>query len=82
MTTIDIGALRAAVGLRDVEAADAARARLDTLVKPVGSLGRLEQLAVKITQQQMHTQGFARAVQIAAAPTKNIKRLLLAPNDR
>lgn len=52
MTTIDIGALRAAVGLRDVEAADAARARLDTLVKPVGSLGRLEQLAAWLSGAQ------------------------------
>ena len=34
MTTIDVPALREAVGLRDVASGDAARARLDTLVKP------------------------------------------------
>lgn len=46
MTAIDVDALRDAVGLRDLTAADGARARLDTLVKPVGALGRLEDLAV------------------------------------
>ena len=46
MTTIDVPALREAVGLRDVASGDAARARLDTLAKPLGSLGRLEALLV------------------------------------
>jgi nicotinate-nucleotide--dimethylbenzimidazole phosphoribosyltransferase len=41
----DLAALREAVGLRDLEAASEARLRLDSLVKPLGSLGRLEQLA-------------------------------------
>lgn len=52
MTAIDVGALREAVGLRDLAAADAARARLDTLVKPVGSLGRLEMVAAWLAGAQ------------------------------
>ena len=52
MSAIDTDALRAGVGLRDVTAADAARARLDTLVKPLGSLGRLEQLAAWLAGAQ------------------------------
>jgi len=52
MSAIDPVALRAAVGLRDVAAADAARARLDTLVKPLGALGRLEQLAAWLSGAQ------------------------------
>lgn len=52
MTTIDVPALREAVGLRDVASGDAARARLDTLVKPLGSLGRLETLAAWLAGAQ------------------------------
>lgn len=52
MTTVDVFALREAVGLRDLAAADAARERLDSLIKPVGSLGRLEQLAAWLAGAQ------------------------------
>lgn len=52
MTAVDVFALREAVGLRDLAAADAARARLDSLVKPEGSLGRLEQLAAWLAGAQ------------------------------
>ncbi len=52
MSTIDVTALREAVGLRDVAAADAARARLDSLVKPLGSLGRLELVAAWLAGAQ------------------------------
>ncbi len=45
MSPVDLVALRGAVSLRDVEAASDARLRLDGLVKPLGSLGRLEPLA-------------------------------------
>ncbi|MGN6300352.1 MAG: nicotinate-nucleotide--dimethylbenzimidazole phosphoribosyltransferase, partial [Angustibacter sp.] len=51
-TEIDLVALRQAVGLRDVEAASDTRLRLDGLVKPLGSLGRLEQLAVWLSGAQ------------------------------
>ncbi|WP_369853737.1 nicotinate-nucleotide--dimethylbenzimidazole phosphoribosyltransferase [Angustibacter sp. Root456] len=44
--------MRQAVGLRDVEAASDTRLRLDGLVKPLGSLGRLEQLAVWLSGAQ------------------------------
>jgi len=46
MTTKDIHALFAALGEKDVAAAEAARARQAILTKPAGSLGRLEDLAV------------------------------------
>ncbi|MGN6612051.1 MAG: nicotinate-nucleotide--dimethylbenzimidazole phosphoribosyltransferase, partial [Angustibacter sp.] len=49
---IDLVALRQAVGLRDVEAASDTRLRLDGLVKPLGSLGRLEPLAVWLSGAQ------------------------------
>jgi nicotinate-nucleotide--dimethylbenzimidazole phosphoribosyltransferase len=49
---LDLVALRQAVGLRDVEAASDTRLRLDGLVKPLGSLGRLEQLAVWLSGAQ------------------------------
>ncbi len=52
MTAVDLAALRSAVGLRDVEAAGDARQRLDGLVKPLGSLGRLEQLAAWLAGAQ------------------------------
>lgn len=52
MSSIDLGALRSAIGLRDVEAASDTRLRLDGLVKPLGSLGRLEQLAVWLSGAQ------------------------------
>lgn len=37
-----------AIGTPDAEAAAAARARLDSLTKPPGSLGRLEELAIRL----------------------------------
>ena len=52
MSSIDVAALREAVGLRDIVAAGAARARLNTLVKPAGSLGRLELLAAWLSGAQ------------------------------
>ena len=52
MTTIDVAALREAVGLRDIGAADEARTRLDALAKPRGSLGRLEPLAAWLAGAQ------------------------------
>lgn len=52
MSPIDLTALREAVGLRDVEAASDTRLRLDGLVKPLGSLGRLEALAVWLAGAQ------------------------------
>lgn len=52
MTEIDLTALSAAVGRRDDDAADLARERLDGLVKPLGSLGRLEDLGAWLAGAQ------------------------------
>jgi nicotinate-nucleotide--dimethylbenzimidazole phosphoribosyltransferase len=52
MTDVDLTALRERIGLRDLEAASDTRLRLDGLVKPVGSLGRLEQLAIWLSGVQ------------------------------
>jgi nicotinate-nucleotide--dimethylbenzimidazole phosphoribosyltransferase len=52
MTEIDLAALRQSVGRRDDEAVDRARERLDTLVKPLGSLGRLEDLGAWLAGAQ------------------------------
>ncbi|HEX8496531.1 MAG TPA: nicotinate-nucleotide--dimethylbenzimidazole phosphoribosyltransferase [Actinomycetales bacterium] len=52
MSPLDLDALRERVSLRDLAAGDQARARLDSLVKPVGSLGRLEQVAAFLASAQ------------------------------
>jgi nicotinate-nucleotide--dimethylbenzimidazole phosphoribosyltransferase len=52
MTSIDLTALRESVRLRDSDAASDTRLRLDGLVKPLGSLGRLEQLATWLSGVQ------------------------------
>jgi nicotinate-nucleotide--dimethylbenzimidazole phosphoribosyltransferase len=49
---IDLAALRESVGRRDDEAVDRARERLDTLVKPLGALGRLEDLGAWLAGAQ------------------------------
>jgi nicotinate-nucleotide--dimethylbenzimidazole phosphoribosyltransferase len=50
--TLDVSTQREAVGLRDLEAAGDARLRLDGLVKPRGSLGRLEQVGAWLAGAQ------------------------------
>jgi nicotinate-nucleotide--dimethylbenzimidazole phosphoribosyltransferase len=52
VTEIDLSAIREAVGRRDDDAVDRARERLDGLVKPLGSLGRLEDLAAWLAGAQ------------------------------
>jgi nicotinate-nucleotide--dimethylbenzimidazole phosphoribosyltransferase len=52
VTEIDLTALREEVGRRDDDAVDRARERLDGLVKPLGSLGRLEDLAAWLAGAQ------------------------------
>jgi nicotinate-nucleotide--dimethylbenzimidazole phosphoribosyltransferase len=52
MTETDLTALRATVSRRDDDAVDRARERLDALVKPLGSLGRLEDLAAWLAGAQ------------------------------
>ncbi|HET8616127.1 MAG TPA: nicotinate-nucleotide--dimethylbenzimidazole phosphoribosyltransferase [Actinomycetales bacterium] len=52
MTDLDLTALRETVGRRDDDAVAQARQRLDTLVKPLGSLGRLEDLAAWLAGTQ------------------------------
>ena len=52
MSPIDIGELQMATVSRDAEAASLTRARMDRLVKPVGSLGRLEELAAWLAGAQ------------------------------
>lgn len=52
MTETDLTALRQAVRRRDDDAVDQARERLDGLVKPLGSLGRLEDLAAWLAGAQ------------------------------
>jgi nicotinate-nucleotide--dimethylbenzimidazole phosphoribosyltransferase len=52
VTEIDLDALRQSVSRRDDEAVDRARERLDGLVKPLGSLGRLEDLAAWLAGAQ------------------------------
>ena len=52
MSPVDIGDLQAATFARDSDAADLCRERLDGLVKPVGSLGRLEELAAWLAGAQ------------------------------
>lgn len=49
---LDVDALRERTGPRDLAAGDAARARLDALLKPTGSLGRLEPLAAWLAAAQ------------------------------
>jgi nicotinate-nucleotide--dimethylbenzimidazole phosphoribosyltransferase len=49
---IDLAALRTAVGRRDDDAVDRARERLDTLVKPLGALGRLEDVGAWLAGAQ------------------------------
>ncbi len=51
-TGFDVDALRQRVGPRDLAAGDAARTRLDALLKPTGSLGRLEPLAAWLAGAQ------------------------------
>jgi nicotinate-nucleotide--dimethylbenzimidazole phosphoribosyltransferase len=52
VTEIDLTALSEAVGRRDDDAVDRARERLDGLVKPLGSLGRLEDLGAWLAGAQ------------------------------
>jgi nicotinate-nucleotide--dimethylbenzimidazole phosphoribosyltransferase len=52
VTEIDLTAVSDAVGRRDDDAVDRARERLDGLVKPLGSLGRLEDLAAWLAGAQ------------------------------
>jgi nicotinate-nucleotide--dimethylbenzimidazole phosphoribosyltransferase len=49
---IDLAALRESVRRRDDEAVDRAKERLDTLVKPLGALGRLEDLGAWLAGAQ------------------------------
>ena len=44
---MDLGDIRASIATPDPAAAAAARERIDNLTKPLGSLGRLEDLAVQ-----------------------------------
>jgi nicotinate-nucleotide--dimethylbenzimidazole phosphoribosyltransferase len=46
VTPVDIGLLQETTWARDMEASSLTRERLDGLVKPLGSLGRLEELAI------------------------------------
>ena len=52
MTPVDIGLLQETTWPRDMEASSLARERLDGLVKPLGSLGRLEELAIWLAGAQ------------------------------
>jgi nicotinate-nucleotide--dimethylbenzimidazole phosphoribosyltransferase len=52
VTPVDIGDLQEATWPRDMEAGSLARERLDGLVKPLGSLGRLEELAIWLAGAQ------------------------------
>jgi nicotinate-nucleotide--dimethylbenzimidazole phosphoribosyltransferase len=52
VSPVDIGELQMATVSRDAQAASLTRARLDGLVKPVGSLGRLEDVAVWLSGVQ------------------------------
>lgn len=52
MTETDLSALRESIGRRDDDAVDRAREALDGLVKPLGSLGRLEDLAAWLAGAQ------------------------------
>ena len=52
MSPVDIYDLMEATVSRDIEASDLARERLDSLVKPLGSLGRLEELAIWLAGAQ------------------------------
>ena len=52
MTPVDIGLLQETTWARDMEASSLTRERLDGLVKPLGSLGRLEELAIWLAGAQ------------------------------
>ncbi|GMA89022.1 hypothetical protein GCM10025868_42720 [Angustibacter aerolatus] len=52
MTVFDLDALTSAIGPRDEDAADRTREHVDGLVKPLGALGRLEDLAIWLSGAQ------------------------------